>query len=157
MNGSCKRRVGVYVGIGAVACLGSQLVSAQDSAPTPAPQAASASSTVQPSVKELTKLKQNPVSGLKQIGLDTTLYPAFPDSGDTTGTYSLQVVWPFSLTEEYRLISYTIVPVIHLPTTDGVNSETGVGNTLINLFVSPKEAGAWCGESGPACGSADAH
>jgi hypothetical protein len=98
---------------------------------------------------ELTKLKQNPVSGLKQIGLDTTLYPGFPDSGDTTGTYSLQVVWPFSLTEEYRLISYTIAPIIHLPATDGADSDTGLGNTLINLFVSPKEAGAWVWGLGP--------
>ena len=149
VTGSCKRRIGVCVGIGAVACLGSQLVSAQDSAPAPAPQAASASSTVRPSVEELTKLKQNPVSGLKQIGLQTSLYPGFPDSGDTSGIYSLQVVWPFSLNEDYRLISYTIAPVIHLPATDGLDSETGLGNTLINLYVSPKKTGAWVWGLGP--------
>lgn len=103
-----------------------------------------------PTAAELTKLKQNPVSGLKQIGLDTTFYPNFPGSGDTTGTYSLQVVWPFSLNDDYRVISYTIMPIIHLPSTKGMSSETAMGNTLLNFFVSPKEAGAWVWGVGPA-------
>lgn len=122
----------------------------KDTKPEESEQASAVETSPGPTAAELTKLKQNPVSGLKQIGLDATLYPGFPDSGDTTGSYSLQVVWPFSLNETYRVISYTIMPVIHLPAADGMSSETGMGNTLLNFFVSPKEADAWVWGVGPA-------
>ena len=96
-----------------------------------------------PSTNKLLQLKQNPVSGLKQIGFEANISPGYPDSMDTLGVYSLQVVWPFSINEDYRLISYTILPVLHLPETPGESGETGLGDTLINLFVSPKEAKEW--------------
>jgi hypothetical protein len=41
------------------------------------------------------------------------------------------------------------VPLIHLPAADGPDSETGLGNTLINLFVSPRKSGAWVWGVGP--------
>lgn len=72
-----------------------------------------------PSVAELIRLKQNPVSGLKQIVFEANANPDYPHSGATQGIYSLQVVWPFSLNEDYRLVSYTILPVLHLPGAPG--------------------------------------
>ncbi|MEO8353741.1 MAG: RpiB/LacA/LacB family sugar-phosphate isomerase, partial [Chthoniobacteraceae bacterium] len=77
-------------------------VSAQDVAATLAPSAGS--SGIKPSVSELVKLKQNPVSGLKQIGFQANVNPGDPDSGDALGIYSLQTVWPFSVNDDYRLI-----------------------------------------------------
>jgi hypothetical protein len=102
-----------------------------------------------PTVAELVKLKQNPVSGLRQIVFEANANPGYPRSGATQGLYSLQVVWPFSLNEDYRLVSYTILPVLHLPGTAGEGSTTGLSNTLVNLFVSPKKAGAWVWGVGP--------
>jgi hypothetical protein len=107
----------------------------------------SASETAKPestnapvSVEELAKLKQNPVSGLKQIVLQANVDPGYPDSGDTQGIYSLQVVWPFSINEDYRLVTYTIVPVYDVPGGPGESDLDGLGNTLVNLFISPKKS-----------------
>jgi hypothetical protein len=76
-----------------------------------------AQTTIKPSssVEELAKLKQNPVSGLRQVGLDSTLSPDVPVTGGTEGAYSLQVVWPVRLTEDWRMITYSIVPVLQQP------------------------------------------
>jgi hypothetical protein len=102
-----------------------------------------------PSVAELVKLKQNPVSGLKQILFEANMDPGYPQSGDTQGIYSLQAVWPFSLGKNYRLVSYTILPVAHLPETPGGGSVTGLSDTLVNLFISPKKAGSFVWGVGP--------
>jgi hypothetical protein len=47
------------------------------------------------------------------------------------GAYSLQVVWPFSLNEDWRLISYTILPVLQVPV-PGESTKAELGDTLIN-------------------------
>ena len=117
--------------------------------------AASASETTSeagqmPSVEELQKLKQNPVSGLKQILFQANVNPNYPDSGKTQGIYSLQAVWPFSLNDDYRLVTYTILPQYHVPAQAGESAINGLGDTLINLFVSPKKKdGALTWGAGP--------
>jgi hypothetical protein len=98
---------------------------------------------------ELAKLKQNPVSGLRQLIFQAEVSPDVPDSDDSLGNYSLQLVWPFALNEDWRLITYSILPMIDLPGVAGQNSTTGLGNTLINLFVSPREAGNFVWGAGP--------
>lgn len=85
---------------------------------------------------ELLKMKQNPVSGLREVILDTTLSPNMPVTGGTEGAYSLQVVWPFELTQDWRLITYSIFPVLQLPEGNGEYKD-GMGNTLLNFFVTP--------------------
>lgn len=103
-----------------------------------------------PSVEELQKLKQNPVSGLKQILFQANVNPNYPDSGKTQGIYSLQAVWPFSLNEDYRLVTYTILPQYHVSAQAGESAINGLGDTLINLFVSPKKKdGALTWGAGP--------
>ena len=102
-----------------------------------------------PSVEEQVKLKQNPVSGLKQILFQANVNPNFPETGKTQGIYSLQAVWPFSINDDYRLVTYTIVPQYHVPGQDGESALNGLGDTLINLFVSPKKAGALVWGAGP--------
>lgn len=103
-----------------------------------------------PSDSELARLKQNPVSGLREVILDATVSPDVRDSGYDIGSYSLQVVWPFSLSENYKVISYSILPVYQLPGPAQENSTTGVGNTLLNFLVSPKQPGKLVWGAGPA-------
>jgi hypothetical protein len=112
---------------------------------------APAEATPELTASELAKLKQNPVSGLRQVVLVSNINPNTPVSGKTQANYSLQPVWPVSLNDDYRLITYTILPVIHQPTgaPDG-SSITGMGDTLINLFVAPKTPGAFVWGLGPA-------
>jgi len=101
------------------------------------------------SVEELSKERQNPVSGLRQVGIDTTVSPDVPVTGGTEASYSLQIVWPFALGEDWKLITYTILPTIQLP--DGAGGyDFGLGDTLLNFFVSPTEpSGNWVWGAGP--------
>jgi len=119
--------------------------------PAPAQTEASAETKQAPSAGELAKLKQDPVSGLRQVVFQANVNPNTPVSGKTQANYSLQPVWPISLNEDYKLITYTILPVIHQPTgaPDG-SSITGMGDTLVNLFVAPKNPGALVWGVGPA-------
>jgi Putative MetA-pathway of phenol degradation len=122
----------------------------QEGVSSPASEPVTLSATNQtPSVEELVKLKQNPVSGLRQVVLQGVIGPDVPDSGKTAGDYSLQVVWPFSLNEDWKLISYTILPVLQVPV-PSENTKLGLGDTLINLFVSPKKPGKLIWGGGPA-------
>jgi hypothetical protein len=102
-----------------------------------------------PSGEELVKLKQNPVSGLRQVAFQAEVSPDLPETGRTAGAYSLQVVWPFSLNDDWKVISYSILPVLQLPAPSGQSTTVGLGNSVINLFVSPKKAGAIVWGAGP--------
>ena len=103
-----------------------------------------------PSASELAKLKQNPVSGLRQVILQTVVNPDISDSGKTQAIYSIQPVFPIGINEDWKLITYSILPVIYQPGLDGDDSSTGLGDTLINLFFSPKKPGAVVWGVGPA-------
>jgi hypothetical protein len=106
--------------------------------------------TADSSVQELAKLKQNPVSGLRQLIFQADVSPDVPDSDDSLGIYSLQLVWPFALNEDWRLITYSILPVIDLPGVAGQDSITGLGDTLINFFISPRKPSNFVWGAGPA-------
>jgi Putative MetA-pathway of phenol degradation len=103
-----------------------------------------------PSLDELVKLKQNPVSGLRQVVFQAGVSPDLPGSGKTAGAYSLQAVWPYSLSENWKVISYSILPVLQFPGPPGQSTNVGLGDTLINLFVSPKKPGSIVWGAGPA-------
>jgi hypothetical protein len=119
-------------------------------APTPVVRADEPDSNVaKPSVEELAKLKQNPVSGLREIIFQAEISPNLPGSGKTEGNYSIQPVWPFSLGEDWKLITYTILPIVQLPDSAG-EVTVGLGDTLINLFVTPKKPGSLVWGAGPA-------
>jgi len=124
--------------------------SAQEAVSSPASEPVTLGETSQTlSVEELAKLKQNPVSGLREVVFQGIIGPDVPDSGKTAGDYTLQVVWPFSLDEDWRLISYTILPLLQVPVPDE-STKVGLGDTLINLFVSPTKPGKLIWGAGPA-------
>lgn len=111
---------------------------------------ATAAETEEPSsIESLAKLKQNPVGGLRQVGLDISLNPDVPGTDGTAGNYGTQIVWPFRLNEDWRLISYTILPVLQVPEENG-DYKIGTGNTLLNFFVTPAELGKFVWGAGPA-------
>jgi len=103
-----------------------------------------------PSNEELAKLKQNPVSGLRQVIFDAVVSPDLPGSGKTAGAYSLQVVWPFRIDNDWRLITYSILPVLQAPAASGEGSTVGLGDTLLNFFVTPQKDAALVWGVGPA-------
>ncbi len=103
--------------------------------------------------RRLAKQLANPVAALIsvpfQLNHDENI--GADDSG-SRWTLNIQPVIPFDLTDDLNLISRTILPVVPIdgvPT--GAGSETGLGDTVLSFFVSPKKptAGGWIWGAGP--------
>src|SRR4030095_12844003 len=54
---------------------------------------------------------------------------------------NIQPVIPFSLGENWNLITRTILPYIYQEDRIGTSSQSGLGDTLLSLFLSPKTPG----------------
>ena len=103
--------------------------------------------------EDLAKKLSNPVSDLIsvpfQLNYDDRI--GLNDSG-ARWTLNMQPVIPFSLNDNWNLVSRTIVPVVM---TDGIppgsGSHTGLGDTVQSFFFSPKAptAGGWIWGAGP--------
>jgi len=132
----------------AICLLMAFLAAASEQVPPPAEPAIGAEPSTRMSVEDLAKLKQNPVSGLRQVLLQAVVSPNLPGSGKTEGVYSLQVVWPFRLNEDYRLITYSILPTVQVPGAP-TKATFGLGDTLLNFFVTPTKPGAIIWGIGP--------
>ena len=89
------------------------------------------------SVEDIRKLKQNPVSGLRSVFLQNTVGTT---NGDPIDVFSVQPVWPFRLGADWKLITYTIVPFVHLPPIRGNDSVDGLGNILFNGYFAPEKS-----------------
>ena len=102
---------------------------------------------------DLAKKLQNPVAALISVPIkysyDTGMGPADADRD----LYLVQPVIPFSLNEDWNIISRTIMPVYidaESPVKSG-NHLTGTGDVLQSLFFSPKAltSTGWVWGAGP--------
>lgn len=101
--------------------------------------AATAPSAAQ-SKEALAKASQNPLASMISLPFqNNTNFNVGPDN-QTQNVLLVQPVIPFSLNEDWNLIQRTIIPVTTQPdfiTGDGTN--TGIGNTQVVAYFSPKE------------------
>lgn len=105
------------------------------------------------SSSELAQQLSNPVAAL--ISVPFQLNHDGNIGADDSGSrwiMNLQPVVPFSLGNDWNLISRTIVPLV---STDGIplgaGTQTGIGDTVQSFFFSPKvpTAGGWIWGAGP--------
>lgn len=109
-----------------------------------------ADSTGEGQSAELAQELTNPIADLMTIPVQTTydqnIGPA--DKGTKYQT-NIQPVIPFDLSEEWMLITRTIVPVVQQKEIyPGAGSQSGLGDTSLSLFVGPRKGGVMWG-AGP--------
>jgi len=91
-------------------------------------------------VSELAKSAQNPVASLISVPFQNNTTYEFGPRDRTQNVLNIQPVIPFSLNEDWNLITRTILPVVSQPSfVRGQNRNNGVGDTLVTLFASPKQ------------------
>jgi hypothetical protein len=109
--------------------------------PSNSPPAASAAETSGDSSAELAKKLSNPVSDLTIVPLQNDFdFGGGPKDDGFRYTLKLQPVIPISLSERWNLISRTIIPFIEQRDMIGRTEQSGLGDTLQSLFLSPKAA-----------------
>ena len=101
----------------------------------------------------LGKQLNNPISSLISVPLQFNYNENIgPDDDGSNWTLLVQPVIPFSLNENWNLISRTILPIQwtdEIPS--GSNSDSGLGDVTQSFFFSPKQptAGGWIWGVGP--------
>ena len=106
-------------------------------------------SGAQPTVEEIQKLKEDPVSGLRTVFFQNVNLPI---GNGTADSFTVQPVWPFGISEDWKLITYTIIPFQAVPSVaPGAPSGRGIGNILFNGYFTPtKTDGTFKWGIGPA-------
>ena len=99
---------------------------------------------------DLAKKTQNPISDLISVPFqNNTNFGVGPDD-DTQNILNIQPLWPFSLNDDWNLITRTIVPLISQPgLLPGEDRTFGLGDATFTAFFSPKDSGKWVWGVGP--------
>ncbi len=100
---------------------------------------------------ELAKKLSNPVADLISVPLQFNYNEPYGPKDASNVTVNIQPVVPFNITEDWNLISRTILPVIYQGSpADTIDSEFGLGDITQWLFFSPvKPVGGWILGAGP--------
>ncbi|HEY9171176.1 MAG TPA: transporter [Verrucomicrobiae bacterium] len=101
---------------------------------------------------ELAKKLSNPVASLISVPMQNNWDFGIGAANAMRYTANVQPVIPFSLSEDWNIITRTIVPIIYAEgTTVGASSKCGLGDINQSFFFSPKapSAGGWIWGAGP--------
>jgi hypothetical protein len=112
----------------------------------PAPPAAPGG---EPSTAELARAAQNPVADIISIPFQDNIGFGYGPQKDVQNVLNFQPVIPFHLTDDWNLITRTILPVVTQPSFTDTGSTTGLGNLTFTAFLSPGRPGAVIWGVGP--------
>ena len=104
---------------------------------------------------ELARAVQNPVADLISLPFQNNTNFNFGPQEGTQNVLNIQPVIPVGLSENWLMITRTIVPVISQPKfTPNDDREFGLGDTVFTAFFSPRNRDWWLGDwlwgAGPA-------
>lgn len=106
---------------------------------------ASADDTGQ-SLEDLAHQKLNPLANEISLVANLSFGFGFGPRHDVQPSLTFQPVIPLPLSEDWRFISRSNVPIIDIPGPDGV---TGLGDIDVSLFLTPARTGKWVWGAGP--------
>jgi hypothetical protein len=108
-------------------------------------------SAAQPaSESDLAKETQNPVSELISVPFESNFNFGVGPNDDLQYILNVQPVVPFRLSEDWNLITRTIIPLIDQPELGpGVGDVFGLGDIQLSQFLSPAKSGALLWGIGP--------
>ena len=100
---------------------------------------------------ELAKKLSNPIASLISVPIQNNWDFGIGSANAMRYTANIQPVVPFSLNEDWNLITRTILPVIYAESpVKGGRDAWGLGDVVQSLFLSPKEpVGGWIVGAGP--------
>ena len=100
---------------------------------------------------ELARAAQNPVASMISIPFQNNTNFNFGPLEKTQNILNIQPVIPFELSDDWNLITRTIVPVVSQPAlTPAQDRKFGLGDTVFTAFLSPKDSGQLIWGVGPA-------
>jgi hypothetical protein len=99
---------------------------------------------------DLAKATQNPVSDLISVPFQNNMnFRVGPDE-ELMNVLNIKPAWPFSVNEDWNLITRTILPIISHPGFGpDDNGTTGLGDVIFRAFLSPSESGELIWGAGP--------
>jgi hypothetical protein len=94
--------------------------------------------------EELAKIAQNPVGNLISVPIQENAYFNVGPLDGTQNVLNIQPVWPISISDDWNIITRTIIPIISLPAFfPGQGGVSGIGDVQFSAFLSPAKPGAW--------------
>ncbi|MDH5727276.1 MAG: hypothetical protein OEY60_17590 [Nitrospira sp.] len=101
---------------------------------------------------ELAMKLQNPISNLISVPFQSNFdFGAGPKGDGFQYKLNIQPVIPFSISKDWNLIGRMILPVISQHNVISTSSQSGLSDTVLSLFFSPKAptSGGWIWGAGP--------
>jgi hypothetical protein len=99
---------------------------------------------------EIAKQAQNPIANLISVPLENDFNPHTGINKEDSYVLQMKPVVPFRLSDDWVVITRTIIPVIQVPDlSPSVNGTSGLGDVQTSLFLSPAKGGPIIWGAGP--------
>ena len=95
-------------------------------------------------IGELAKATQNPIANLISLPIQNNTTFKWGAKEEALNVANVQPVIPFEISDDWNLITRTILPIISQPAiTPDQDRENGIGDTSLTGWLSPAAAGKW--------------
>jgi hypothetical protein len=96
------------------------------------------------SAEDLAKIAQNPVGNLISVPFQENAYFGVGPLNGTQNVLNIQPVYPVSISEDWNIITRTIIPIVKAPAfAPGQGGVSGIGDVQFSAFLSPAKPGNW--------------
>jgi hypothetical protein len=99
---------------------------------------------------EIAKQAQNPIASVISVPLENDFNPHTGIDKDDSYVFEMKPVVPFKLSNDWNLITRTVIPIIQVPDlSPTIHGTSGLGDIQTSLFFSPAKVGKIIWGAGP--------